>query len=146
MSFLKSKNLCFQVLQRINITRAKICTRTEKFRSFSFSDLLNIHIACCHLSTYDNRTAHCYACLRPYWSCSFRCMFIGINSQTNFHCLLIFEVFAGFSAESLSARIIQGEAKALIVADGCYRGNKAINLKALADHVSIFIINVIAQP
>jgi acetyl-CoA synthetase len=29
--------------------------------------------------------------------------------------------------------MVQGKARVLIVADGCYRGNKAINLKALAD-------------
>jgi len=42
-------------------------------------------------------------------------------------------VFAGFSSDSLAARILQTKSKVLITADGSYRGNKAIHLKALAD-------------
>lgn len=41
--------------------------------------------------------------------------------------------FAGFSAESLASRIIDGKARVLITADGFCRGPKLIKLKKLAD-------------
>ena len=42
-------------------------------------------------------------------------------------------VFAGFSAESLSGRIKDCEAKVVITADGFYRGEKLIKLKSITD-------------
>ena len=42
-------------------------------------------------------------------------------------------VFGGFSAESLSNRILDAHCKILITTDGVYRGTKLINLKAIAD-------------
>jgi acetyl-CoA synthetase len=42
-------------------------------------------------------------------------------------------VFAGFSANALSERINDAQAKILITADGGFRGNKIINLKETAD-------------
>ncbi len=42
-------------------------------------------------------------------------------------------VFGGFSAQSLSDRIIDAEAKILITADGGFRGSKTINLKNIVD-------------
>lgn len=42
-------------------------------------------------------------------------------------------VFAGFSATALSSRINDSECKLLITSDGGYRGNKTIDLKAIAD-------------
>ncbi|TAE43493.1 MAG: acetate--CoA ligase, partial [Cytophagales bacterium] len=42
-------------------------------------------------------------------------------------------VFGGFSAQSLSDRIIDAEANILITADGAYRGAKTISLKNIAD-------------
>ncbi len=42
-------------------------------------------------------------------------------------------VFGGFSAQSLNDRIRDTGAKALITADGCYRGGKIIELKATCD-------------
>jgi acetyl-CoA synthetase len=42
-------------------------------------------------------------------------------------------VFGGFSAEALSGRINDAEAKVLITADGGWRRGKAVNLKAAAD-------------
>ncbi|XP_010901861.1 acetyl-coenzyme A synthetase, cytoplasmic isoform X2 [Esox lucius] len=42
-------------------------------------------------------------------------------------------VFAGFSAESLSERILDSQCSLLITADGFYRGDKLINLKVIAD-------------
>ncbi|XP_008316317.1 acetyl-coenzyme A synthetase, cytoplasmic isoform X2 [Cynoglossus semilaevis] len=42
-------------------------------------------------------------------------------------------VFAGFSADSLSERIMDSQCSLLITADGFYRGDKLINLKVLAD-------------
>ncbi|XP_061908448.1 acetyl-coenzyme A synthetase, cytoplasmic [Entelurus aequoreus] len=42
-------------------------------------------------------------------------------------------VFAGFSAESLSDRIMDSQCSLLVTADGFYRGDKLINLKILAD-------------
>ncbi|KAL4655461.1 acetyl-coenzyme A synthetase, cytoplasmic isoform X1 [Arapaima gigas] len=42
-------------------------------------------------------------------------------------------VFAGFSAESLSERILDSQCSLLITADGFYRGDKLINLKMIAD-------------
>ncbi|XP_075882965.1 acetyl-coenzyme A synthetase, cytoplasmic [Nelusetta ayraudi] len=42
-------------------------------------------------------------------------------------------VFAGFSAESLCERIMDSQCSLLVTADGFYRGDKLINLKALAD-------------
>ena len=42
-------------------------------------------------------------------------------------------VFAGFSANSLSDRINDAQAKILLTADGNYRGAKAIELKKIAD-------------
>ncbi|KAI3411113.1 hypothetical protein GPALN_003196 [Globodera pallida] len=45
-------------------------------------------------------------------------------------------VFAGFSADSLAQRIVHAHARLLVTADGCYRGNKPIQLKALADQAA----------
>uniref|UniRef100_A0A1I8BJ98 acetate--CoA ligase n=1 Tax=Meloidogyne hapla TaxID=6305 RepID=A0A1I8BJ98_MELHA len=42
-------------------------------------------------------------------------------------------VFAGFSADSLASRITHARSRILITADGCFRGNKLIDLKYLAD-------------
>src|SRR5206468_8556535 len=42
-------------------------------------------------------------------------------------------VFAGFSAEALSGRINDSEAKLVITADGSYRRGKAMPLKAAVD-------------
>ena len=42
-------------------------------------------------------------------------------------------VFAGFSAQSLSERLIDAGARMLITSDGGYRGNKTIPIKAIAD-------------
>jgi acetyl-CoA synthetase len=45
------------------------------------------------------------------------------------HCI----VFGGFSADALRDRIVNGEAKVLVVCDGTFRGNKAVPQKATAD-------------
>ncbi|CAB3403000.1 unnamed protein product [Caenorhabditis bovis] len=42
-------------------------------------------------------------------------------------------VFAGFSAESLSARIVDARCRVIVTADGVFRGSKPINLKSIAD-------------
>ncbi|MBK9291162.1 MAG: acetate--CoA ligase [Bacteroidetes bacterium] len=42
-------------------------------------------------------------------------------------------VFAGFSAQSLSERLMDAGARMLITSDGGYRGNKTIPIKAIAD-------------
>uniref|UniRef100_A0A665X9U3 Acetyl-coenzyme A synthetase n=1 Tax=Echeneis naucrates TaxID=173247 RepID=A0A665X9U3_ECHNA len=42
-------------------------------------------------------------------------------------------VFAGFSSESLSERIMDAQSSILVTADGVYRGEKLINLKQIAD-------------
>uniref|UniRef100_H2YM80 Acetyl-coenzyme A synthetase n=1 Tax=Ciona savignyi TaxID=51511 RepID=H2YM80_CIOSA len=42
-------------------------------------------------------------------------------------------VFGGFSAESLSGRILDAKCDILVTADGVYRGTKLINLKEIAD-------------
>ncbi|XP_061587763.1 acyl-CoA synthetase short chain family member 2 like [Cololabis saira] len=42
-------------------------------------------------------------------------------------------VFAGFSSESLSERIMDAQSSVLITADGVYRGEKLINLKHISD-------------
>lgn len=42
-------------------------------------------------------------------------------------------VFGGFSAKSLNERIIDGQASAMITADGQYRGGKILPLKSIAD-------------
>jgi acetyl-CoA synthetase len=42
-------------------------------------------------------------------------------------------VFAGFSATSLTDRIIDSEAKAVLTSDGNFRGNKKIPVKAIVD-------------
>ncbi|HSF55246.1 MAG TPA: acetate--CoA ligase [Algoriphagus sp.] len=42
-------------------------------------------------------------------------------------------VFAGFSSTSLSDRIIDCQAKAILTADGNYRGNKKIGIKTVVD-------------
>ncbi|XP_030629309.1 acyl-CoA synthetase short chain family member 2 like [Chanos chanos] len=42
-------------------------------------------------------------------------------------------VFAGFSSESLSERIIDAQCSVLVTADGVYRGEKLINLKQISD-------------
>lgn len=43
-------------------------------------------------------------------------------------------VFAGFSSDSLAARMRQANCRVLITADAYFRSNKTIELKALADH------------
>lgn len=50
-------------------------------------------------------------------------------------------VFAGFSSDSLATRILQAKAKVLVTADGCFRGNKPINLKMLADQAVGICLN-----
>ena len=45
------------------------------------------------------------------------------------HCI----VFGGFSADALRDRIVNGEAKVLVVCDGTFRGNKAVPAKTIAD-------------
>jgi acetyl-CoA synthetase len=45
------------------------------------------------------------------------------------HCI----VFGGFSADALRDRIVNGEAKVLVVCDGTFRGNKAVPQKSIAD-------------
>jgi acetyl-CoA synthetase len=45
-------------------------------------------------------------------------------------------VFAGFSADSLASRICHARARVLITANGCFRGNKLVQLKELADHAA----------
>ncbi|CAG5133632.1 unnamed protein product [Candidula unifasciata] len=42
-------------------------------------------------------------------------------------------VFAGFSAESLSDRILDANCKAIVTADGVWRGSKLLNLKSIVD-------------
>ena len=42
-------------------------------------------------------------------------------------------VFAGFSANSLSDRIIDAECNVVITSDGAYRGSKSIGLKSIVD-------------
>lgn len=42
-------------------------------------------------------------------------------------------VFAGFSSSSLSDRVLDCEAKAIITSDGNYRGNKKIGVKSVVD-------------
>ncbi|MDP2853602.1 MAG: acetate--CoA ligase [Smithellaceae bacterium] len=42
-------------------------------------------------------------------------------------------VFGGFSADALRDRIVNCEAKVLVVCDGTFRGNKAVPQKAIAD-------------
>uniref|UniRef100_A0A0B6ZVD5 acetate--CoA ligase n=1 Tax=Arion vulgaris TaxID=1028688 RepID=A0A0B6ZVD5_9EUPU len=42
-------------------------------------------------------------------------------------------VFAGFSAESLSDRVLDANCKAVVTADGVWRGNKLLNLKSIVD-------------
>ena len=42
-------------------------------------------------------------------------------------------VFGGFSADSLSNRILDSHCRILITADGAYRGTKLINLKGISD-------------
>lgn len=42
-------------------------------------------------------------------------------------------IFAGFSAQSLSERLIDAGARMLITSDGGYRGNKTIPIKAITD-------------
>lgn len=42
-------------------------------------------------------------------------------------------VFAGFSADALASRINDADCKLVITADGSYRGNKTLNLKAIVD-------------
>lgn len=42
-------------------------------------------------------------------------------------------IFAGFSATALSDRIVDAQAKVLLTADGGFRGNKTIALKAICD-------------
>ncbi|KAM6918629.1 acyl-CoA synthetase short chain family member 2 like [Xenentodon cancila] len=42
-------------------------------------------------------------------------------------------VFAGFSSEALSERIMDAQSSVLITADGVYRGEKLINLKQISD-------------
>lgn len=46
-------------------------------------------------------------------------------------------VFAGFSANSLADRIIDCEAKVVLTADGNFRGNKAIEVKAVVDEALV---------
>ena len=45
------------------------------------------------------------------------------------HCI----VFGGFSADALRDRIVNGEAKVLVVCDGTFRGSKAVPAKTIAD-------------
>lgn len=42
-------------------------------------------------------------------------------------------VFAGFSAEALSARLVQAKARILITADGFFRGKKLVSLNSIID-------------
>jgi acetyl-CoA synthetase len=42
-------------------------------------------------------------------------------------------IFGGFSAQSISDRILDAHATCIITADGCYRGNKSIPLKSTMD-------------
>ncbi|XP_071145925.1 acetyl-coenzyme A synthetase, cytoplasmic-like [Mytilus edulis] len=42
-------------------------------------------------------------------------------------------VFAGFSAESLADRILDGQCSAIVTADGVWRGSKLLNLKSIVD-------------
>uniref|UniRef100_A0A1I7TFR3 Acetyl-coenzyme A synthetase n=1 Tax=Caenorhabditis tropicalis TaxID=1561998 RepID=A0A1I7TFR3_9PELO len=42
-------------------------------------------------------------------------------------------VFAGFSAESLAARVVDARCRVLVTADGVFRGAKPIGLKSIAD-------------
>ncbi|BFZ16433.1 hypothetical protein BsWGS_19472 [Bradybaena similaris] len=42
-------------------------------------------------------------------------------------------VFAGFSAESLSDRMLDANCKAIVTADGVWRGSKLLNLKSIVD-------------
>jgi len=42
-------------------------------------------------------------------------------------------VFSGFSAESLSKRIVDTNSKLIVTTDGSYRGDKTIDLKAIVD-------------
>lgn len=43
-------------------------------------------------------------------------------------------VFGGYSADSLASRILDGQTKALVTADGVYRGKKLIPLLEIAHH------------
>ena len=42
-------------------------------------------------------------------------------------------IFGGYSADSLSARILDAKAKVLVTADGVWRGKKLIHLLEVAD-------------
>lgn len=50
-------------------------------------------------------------------------------------------VFAGFSAESLAARVVDARCRVLVTADGVFRGAKPIGLKSIADAA----VNLAAQ-
>lgn len=50
-------------------------------------------------------------------------------------------VFAGFSAESLAARIVDAKCRILITADGVFRGSKHVDLKGISDAAVVFASN-----
>ncbi len=52
-------------------------------------------------------------------------------------------VFAGFSSQSLAARIQDCEAKLIITADGSFRGAKSVNLKSIADEAILTCPSII---
>lgn len=50
-------------------------------------------------------------------------------------------VFAGFSAESLAARVVDAKCRVLVTADGVFRGPKLVDLKAITDSSVVFAAN-----
>ncbi len=68
------------------------------------------------------------------------CLYMGMTPELMFSVLACARigaihsvVFGGFSAQALADRIIDAQAKALIVSDGSLRGNKVIDLKSIVD-------------